>query len=218
MIRRVRIVTFAVALSAFILTPVEGESMNQKLSGPAAVPLEFLNWVGKDARWLRDGLAQQGVSSGYAISNGVLEASTLASLRAANRIRRFAYLAAPGLKLPYFDLSVDQPGGGPVRCVTLFPRSIAPGIGPLDFDRKSFPPAGADPAILEMCRVEPKAASAYAALDRNAFRDRYFDAAGDLKIEFAESGSDPAFLAQAIDHGFFVIQQDYTGRPRLSRE
>jgi len=218
MLRKDRIATFAVVLCALILTPAESESMDQKLGSPAAVSLEFLNWVKRDARWLRASLAELGVSSGYAISDGLLEASTVEALRAANRIRSFAYLAAPGIRPPYFELSLEQPGAGPVRCVTLFPRSIVPGIGPLDFARKSFSTAGADPTILGMCRVEPKAASAYAALDRNAFREKYFDAAGDLKFEFAENSSDPAFLAQAIDHGYFVIQQDYTGRPRLSRE
>ena len=46
----------------------------------------------------------------------------------------------------------------------------------------------------------------------------FFDAAGDLKIEFSNLNTDAAFIAQAIDHGFFVRQQELTGRLRLGSE
>ena len=192
--------------------------MNHKLSEPAAVPLDFLDWIDKDADWLRESLAGQGMRSGYVLSDAVLEASTVEALRSVNRIRSFAYFAAPGLRPPYFDLLVSEPGKGPVRCVTLFPRSIVPDIKALDFDRESFPAAEADPTILDFCRVKQQKGADFLGLDRDAFRERFFDAAGDLKIEFANRNSDAAFIAQAIDHGFFVLQQDLTGRLRLGAE
>lgn len=217
MLKCIKIAAVGAALCALASTGAESTTMKPQLTKSASVPLDFLTWVGKDTHWLSEALVRQGVTSGYAVSGAVLEATTPAALGAANRIRVFAHLAAPSLKLPYFDLAVAE-GGATVRCVTLFPRSIAPGIGPFDFSRATFPAADADPAILRMCRVDPKMASAFADLDREAFREKYFDAAGDLKIDFVEKGADPAFLARAIDLGFFVIQQDFTGRPRLSRE
>jgi hypothetical protein len=102
--------------------------------------------------------------------------------------------------------------------VTLFPRSIAPQLGALDFDRESFPAAEGNPAILDMCRVDPAAAADYQQLDREAFRARYFDANGDLRGEFADLNADAAFIARAFDLGFFVVQEDYTGRLRLDRD
>jgi hypothetical protein len=108
--------------------------------------------------------------------------------------------------------------GQPIRCVTLFPRSIAPQLGALDFGSEWFPAAEADPAILAMCRVDPAAGGEYAKLDRDAFRARYFDAYGDLRSELAELNTDSAFIARAIDLGFFVLQEDYTGRLRLEKD
>jgi hypothetical protein len=219
MFKLVRTVTFAVALGVVIsAAAAEGSAMDQKLSAPAAVPLDFLRWIKRDANWLRQSLAAQGAGSDWTTSDGVLEVTTVAALRRANRIRTFAHLAAPGLRPPYFDLPVRRADGQLVRCVTLFPRSVAPQIGPLDFDRDSFPAAEADPTILAMCRVEPAAEADYVKLDRDAFRARYFDGRGDLKIEFAELNTNAAFIARAIDHGFFVMQQDLTGRLRLSPE
>lgn len=192
--------------------------MNQKLSEPATVPLDFLDWIKRDADWLRESLKGQGVSSGFRITDMVLEASTLEALRSTNRIRSFAYFAAPGLRPPYFDLSVSESGKDLIRCVTLFPRSIAPDIGAMDFDRESFPAFKADPAILDLCRVRTKKGTDYRGLARDEFRKRFFDAVGDLKIEFAHFNSNAAFIGQAIDHGFFVVQQDFTGRLRLGAE
>lgn len=205
-------------LAIFLLAAAEKAPMNPKLSEPAAVPLDFLDWIDRDASWLRESLASQGVESGYTIREGVLEATTVEALRTANRIRAFAYLAAPGLRPPYFDLPVKEANGDVVRCVTLFPRSIAPEVGPMDFDCDSFPAAEADAAVLEACRVDPRKGAEYRGLDREAFRSRYFDAAGDLEIEYVELNSDPAFVAEALDHGFFVVQQDLTGRLRLGQE
>lgn len=218
MLKHIKAAMFAAVLSAFLMPVAGGQMMSEKLSEPAAVPLDFLDWIDRDADWLRESLAGQGVQSGFTISDGVLEASTVEALRRVNRIRSFAYLAAPGLRPPYFDLSVSDSDGGLVRCATLFPRSIAPDIGPLDFDRESFPAAKADPAILDYCRVQPQRGADYLGFDRDTFRTRFFDAAGDLKIEFASRNSDAAFIAEAIDHGFFVRQQDLTGRLRLDAE
>ena len=218
MLNRLKRVICLTALGAVILGATEGEAMNQVLSEPAAVPLDFLAWIDRDAGWLRERLAAQDVRSGFAIEGGVLVATTVDALRVANRIRSFAFLAAPGLRPPYFDLRVEEAGRGLVRCVTLFPRSIVPELGPLDFERASFPAAGADPKILDLCRVSPASGVEYQRMARTAFRERYFDAAGDLKVEFATLNSDAAFVAQAIDHGFFVFQQDLTGRLRLGPE
>lgn len=218
MLNRIQRVAVTTALCALVSTGAGSEPMSQKLTRPATVPLDFLAWVAKDPTWLRACLAEQGVTFGYAITDGVLEASTAEALRAANRLRAFAHLAAPSLRLPYFDLVLDEAGGEKVRCVTLFPRSVVPEIGAPDFARRSFPAAAADASILKLCRVDVKTASAYASVDRDAFRSRFFDAAGDLKIEFVELAANPAFIGQAIDYGYFVIQQDVTGRPRLIRE
>lgn len=218
MLKLIRVATFVTAFSASLMAVAGGETMNQIHGEPAGVPLDFLAWLDRDKDWLRESLAKQGVRSGFTISNEILKASTVEALRAVNRIRSFAYLATPGLRPPYFDLSVSGPGGSLVRCVTLFPRSIAPSIRALDFDRESFPASEAVPEILKLCRVQPKKGADYYGLDRNAFRERFFDARGDLNIEFANRNTDSAFIAQAIDHGFFVLQQDYTGRLRLSAE
>lgn len=205
-------------LALFTLAATGNEPMSQKLSTPASVPLDFLDWIERDADWLRESLADLGVDSGYTVSGSTLEATTVEALRAANRIRSFAYLAAPGLRPPYFDLPVKEADGKVVRCVTLFPRSIAPGIDAMDFACEAFSAAEADPAILEMCRVGPKSGGEYQGLDREAFRSRYFDAAGDLEVELVDLNTDPAFIARAIDLGFFVHQQDLTGRLRLGQE
>jgi hypothetical protein len=102
--------------------------------------------------------------------------------------------------------------------VTLFPRSIVPDIGPMDFDKGSFSTDRADKTILDMCRVDQRKGAEFAGLDRATFRDRYFDAHRDLKTEFIEFNNNAAFVAEAIDHGFFVIQGDVTGRVRLGEQ
>ena len=212
-----RAVALAAVLGAFTVTPAGGQTVNEKLSQPAAVPLDFLSWLNKDQPWLRESLAGLGVKAGYTLSNSILEADTVGALRAANRIRGFAHLAAPGIRPPYFNLMLDE-NGARTRCVTLFPRSIVPNITAMDFDRPSFPVTGADKAILDFCRVKPQKGAEYQGLSRNAYRERYFDAAGDLKIEFDKLNTDAAFIAEAMDHGFFVGQGDVTGRLRLGVE
>ncbi|MDH4371745.1 MAG: hypothetical protein OEV99_18185 [Nitrospira sp.] len=192
--------------------------MQQKLREPAAVPLNFLDWIKRGTDWLGENLIKQGVGSGFKISGPALEARTVEALRAVNRIRSFAFLAAPGLTPPYFDLSVNEPGHGQVRCVTLFPDSIAPGIGAMDFGKESFPASAANPETLKRCRVQSKKTAGSYGTDRDTFRKKFFDAAGDLKMDFENLNTDPAFIAQAIDHGFFVFQQDLTGRLRLDME
>jgi hypothetical protein len=216
MLKLLRTVTVAVAVGVVHLAAAEGSTM--KLRTPAAVPLNFLNWIARDASWLCQQLEAGAIRSGCTIKDGVLEATTLAALRRANRIRSFAHLAAPGLRPPYIDLQVRTTAGQVMRCVTLFPRSIAPQIGPLDYDRDAFAAAEADATILQMCRVDPAAGVAYRKLERDDFRARYFDATGDLKVEFVALNHDSAFIATAIDHGFFVMQQDLTGRLRLGAE
>ncbi|MCA9467016.1 MAG: hypothetical protein KC563_05215 [Nitrospira sp.] len=218
MLKLIRVITLGAVFGALLVAVAEGTIMNKHLSEPALVPLDFLTWIERDADWLRESLKGQGVSSGFRITDMGLEASTVEALRIANRIRSFAYFAAPGLRPPYFDLSVSESGKDLIRCVTLFPRSIAPDIGAMDFDRKSFPVSKADPAILDLCRVQSEKGAKYRGLVRDQFRKKFFDAAGDLKIEFLDFNSNAAFIAQAIDHGFFVVQQDYTGRLRLGAE
>jgi hypothetical protein len=218
MLRQLGTLTFAAGLGLLLAGAAGGSTMDHTLSEPAAISLDFLRWIERDPAWLRQQLESRGVSSGYAIDGGVLEATTVDALRRANRIRSFAYFAAPGLRPPYFDLPVRTAEGQVVRCVTLFPRSIAPQIGALDFDREWFSAAEAEPTILQRCRVDPATAAEYSKLHRDAFRARYFDALGDLKSEFAELNNDAAFIATAFDHGFFVTQQDLTGRLRLDRD
>ena len=213
-----KIAMFMAVFSIFIGLAAGGQNMNILLKQPASVPLDFLDWVDQDVEWLRKSLAELGVNSGFKFRDGVLEANEVGALRAANRIRSFAFLAAPaGLRPPYFDLWVSEPGES-LRCVTLFPQSIAPGIEARDFTRESFPASEANSSILDLCRVRQQKGADFHGLGRDAFRDKFFDAAGDLKIEFANRNSNAAFIAQAIDHGFFVLQQDFTGRLRLGAE
>jgi hypothetical protein len=216
MFKLLKAVTATVAVGLVHVAAAEGSTM--QLSVPAAIPLDFLRWIERDAAWLRQQLEAGGVGSGYTFRSGRLEATSVEALRRVNRIRGFAQLAAPGLRPPYLDLPVRTVEGQVVRCVTLFPRSIAPQIGPLDFDRGAFPAAEADPTLLQMCRVEPSEGTEFRKPDRDAFRERYFDAAGDLKIEFAALNNDTAFIATTLDHGFYVKQQDLTGRLRLGAE
>ncbi|MGY9049583.1 MAG: hypothetical protein ACKVKF_21725 [Rhodobacterales bacterium] len=148
---------------------------------------------------------------------------TLPALKAVNRIRAFAYLAAQSLKSPYLDLVVVPPGEAPVRCVTLFPANIVPSITAMDFSRESFPAAPTDAAptdaaLLDQRRVDPARQKEYAALDREAFRERYFDANGNLRDGLSSLNSDTGFIATAFDHGFFVMQGDLTGIVQLDRE
>jgi hypothetical protein len=93
-----------------------------------------------------------------------------------------------------------------------------PSISAIDFSRESFPAAPTDPALLDQCRVDPARQKEYAALDREAFRERYFDANGNLRDGFSSLNSDTGFIATAFDHGFFVMQGDLTGLVQLDRE
>ena len=210
-----KILTTLIGAAAFaaVAVPSGGQTMSTRLSEPVAVPLDFLDWIEKDPAWLADALGRLGVTSGYDTGQGLLTAVTLEALTAANRIRSFAYFAAPGLRPPYFDLMVDE-GGKPVRCVTLFPQSIAPEIGAFDFAAGPFPADAADPTILDLCRVSMPRSAEYLGLDREEFAQRYFEGNGDLKIEFADLGQDPAFLATTLDHGIFIGQSSPTGRAR----
>jgi hypothetical protein len=209
----------ALALAAGVLAgPVGAQEMSGQLGAPAAVPLDFLRRFDRDTNWLAQAMDDLGVAGQYRIEGDLLEAKTSAALKAANRIRSFAYLAAPGLGPPYLDLTLRAEDGSTFRCPTLFPEEVAPGIGAMDFGLESFSAAGADAALVEQCRVDPSKASEYASLDRETFRDRYFDHHGDLRLDFVQLNSDPAFIAAALDRGFFVTQGDLTGRLKIAHE
>ena len=203
-------------LAGFVLlfaAAAAAQSMSKQLKEPQAVPLDFLTWINRDPAWLQQQMATLGATGGVKIGNDMLETTDVEALKAVNRIRGFAYLAAKGLNPPYFDLSVAGPDAT-VRCVTSNPRGIAPGIGPMDFARASFPAEAADQTELKSCTVAGKGGD-YAELDRAAFRDRYFNASGTLKPEFRDLGNDSAFKAKAIDEGFFLTTEDYSGLLQL---
>ena len=195
-----------------------GQSKERPLATPVSVSTEFLDWIGKDSAWLEKVLADQGQLIDVTLGKGLIEARTKAAAKAVNRIRGFAYFAAPGLRPPYYDLTVAEADGSTFRCVTLFPESVAPGIGAMDFTRPSFPAASAQPSILDLCRVEPATGADFGGLDRTTFRERYFDQNGNLRDEFSSLNSNAAFIAEAFDHGFFVLPGDFTGRLVLDRE
>jgi hypothetical protein len=209
------------ALAALLVLAPAGsarsQGMDTMLPAPAEAPLDFLAWIDRDESWLRDALGSLGVTGGYALGGGVAEARTVEALKALNRIRSFAHLAAPGLRPPFLDLTVAPPGGPPVRCATLFPRSVAPAVGPLDFAAPAASAEGGDADALARCRVDAGKGAAWAGLDRAALADRYFDDAGDLRVEFMDLNADPAFIAALFDRGYFVTQGDLTGRLRIDR-
>ena len=130
MLRCLKAIAATVALGTFLATAAGGQSMGTRLMPAEAVPLDFLDWIDRDADWLRGAMQSLGVEQGFTVSNGRLEAGEGAALKAANRIRAFSYLAAKGLRPPYFDLTVDIDGKSE-RCVTLFVRSIVPDIRPM---------------------------------------------------------------------------------------
>ncbi len=206
------------AAVAVLTTFLAGQSMAEPLTKPATVPLDFLTWIKRDAGWLTDVLAKQDLGAAVSVAPEGAVVTTSEALQAVNRIRAFAHLAAPGIRPPYFDLMVTQGGGAPFRCTTLFPKSVVPDIGPDDFAKADFPADAGDPVAVDLCRVNPEKGAPYAGLSRDAFRDRYFDAAGDLRTDFKDLNADAAFIAAAFDYGFFVRQGDVTGRLRLDRE
>ena len=189
------------------------QSMGEEVRPPAAVPLDFLAWIDRDRAWLEQQILAISGSSSIKIGATALETTDLDALKAANRIRTFAYLAAKGLRPPYFDLPVAA-ADRTVRCITKYPTSIAPDIGPMDFARASFPAEAADQTELKSCTVAGKGGD-YADLNRTAFRDRYFNASGTLKPEFRDLRDDSAFKAKAIDEGFFMTTEDYSGLLQL---
>ncbi len=195
------------------------QDMSQRLQTAAAVPLDFLGWIDRDADWLMAELARDGVQAGVTLAAGgqVAQVATLEALGRVNRIRAFAHLAQPGLRPPYLDLRLAAPGDPPQRCITQFASSIVPQIRPMDFPRTDFTLEGADPALLDQCLVPP-GASEFAALDRDALRQRYFDKSGVLRAEFAPLAQDPAFLAALIDQGYLITQEAYSGLPQLDAE
>lgn len=219
--RHLKSVAFATLLALAAMSEGNAQKMGAKLERAAAVPLDFLAWINRDADWLTGALARAGVTSGVSMSmpQAFAEAETVEALKALNRIRAFAYLAGPGLRPPYFDIMLVDANGRSLRCLTQFPASVVPGAGPMDFDKETFPAADADPQIVDLCRVPvTKNVEEYERLDRVTFRNRYFDVAGHLKIEFANLNTAPRFIAAAIDHGFFISQGDYTGRLQLAAQ
>ena len=193
---------------------VYGQSMGTQLKVPQEVPLDFLVWIDKDAGWLRDQLVSLGVATPPTFRGQRLETSDLDALKAVNRIRAFAFLAAKGLWPPYFDLTLDTPTG-PLRCLTEFPRSVVPGLGPMDFDKPSFPVSAANPEILKTCTVPQAQNAPYDTEDRDTFREKYFDGYGVLKNDFQTLDGDVGFMARAVDLGFFLGVEDYSGVLRV---
>lgn len=218
MVNRTTRIAGLALLAALAAAPMGAQDMGERLSPAVSVPLDFLAWMGHDADWLSRQLADAGAGAGLVLdpSGDMAQVGTLEALRTVNRIRAFAHLAQPGLRPPFFDLRLE--GEGDPRCVTQFAAGIVPGIKADDFARPRLPATGADPALLEQCLVKPGADADWRGLDRNAFRDRYFDKSGVLRTEFADLAADPAFLAAAIDLGFLVGQEDYSGLPRLESE
>lgn len=199
----------ALCLAALAAGPAPAQPEMTRLPEPAAVPLDFLAWIGRDPAWLGAELERQGLAAQVTITEQALETADLAALKAVNRIRAFAQLAAKGLRPPVLDLALEDGS----RCLTRFPNAVVPGIGADDFAEATFTAEPSDPALLDACRVGT--AGDYAGLDRATFRERYFDASGVLRPEFAELGNDAAFMAAAIDHGFFLSIEDYSGLIRV---
>lgn len=195
-------------------TAASAQSMSRQLTEPEAVLLDFLTWIDRDAGWLQEQIAALGGTGPLIIKGDLLETSDLDTLKAANRIRAFAYLATKGLRPPYFDLTLSDVDSTK-RCVTQFPHSVVPSLGPMDFARKTFPAAAADQAELKACTVADASKADYAGLNRDTFRERYFDASGVLKPEFRSLNDDATFKAKAIDEGFFLSIEDYSGLLQL---
>jgi hypothetical protein len=213
--RRFPLLMVAIAIMAMLaLGGVWAQPMNPQLKEPQAVPLDFLAWIDKNTDWLERQIAALGGLGKAVIKGKILETTDLGTLKAVNRIRAFAYLATKGIRPPYFDLMLST-DGEEKRCVTEFPRSVVPSLGPMDFATKSFPASDADPAILKLCIVNDARKAEYAGMSRDVFRNRYFDASGVLKPEFRALNNDPAFEAKAIDEGFFLSVEDYSGVLRL---
>ena len=202
------------AMALVAATAASAQSMSPQLKEPQAVPLDFLAWIGKDTGWLEQEIAALGGTGKPIINGDILETTDLGTLKAANRIRAFAFLAAKGLRPPYFDLTLSD-GAQTARCVTQYPESVVPSLGSMDFARKTFPAAAADQAELKACTVADASKADYAGLNRDAFRERYFDASGVLKPEFRALNDDATFKAKAIDEGFFLSIEDYSGLLQL---
>lgn len=213
MLRWMKTTLLAMALSVLLVPPGGAQTLDD--AKPAAVPLDFLGWVGQSDDWLRSELAAQGLTSGYQMVDGRLESEDVRVLRAVNRIRTFAHLSTHALRPPYFDLTLKGPDGSLSRCVTVFPRSIVPAISAGDFKTANFSAADAEPTILEMCRVEGARLAEFAGMERRVLRERFFESNGDLKTEFVQLNNNPALVAAMIDQGYFVYQGDVTGRVRV---
>lgn len=201
-------------LAIVVAGPGAAQDMPMRLEPTVSVPLDFLDWIGRDRQWLAEQVQGKGVS--VAPKGDVAQVGTMDGLRAINRIRAFAHLAQPGLRPPYLDLRLDGPDNG--RCVTQFASGIVAGIKAEDFAHDTLSAAEADPVLLEQCLVRSDPRPAWQGLDRQQFRSRYFDASGVLRPEFDDLAHDAAFIAAAIDLGYLVGQEDYSGLPRLEPE
>lgn len=216
MVNRTTRIAGLALLAAMAAATAGAQDMGERLSPAVSVPLDFLDWMGRDAGWLTRQVTDAGAGLVLDPSGDIVEVGTLEALRQVNRIRAFAHLAQPGLRPPFFDLRLE--GKNDPRCITQFAPGIVPGIGPDDFAKARLPAAGADPVLLDQCLVKPGSDAAWRDLDRNTFRDRHFDPSGVLRAEFADLAQEPGFLAAAIDWGFLVSQEEYSGLPRLEAE
>jgi hypothetical protein len=216
MVNRTTRIAGLALLAAMVATTTGAQDMGERLSPAVSVPLDFLDWIGRDPDWLQQQLTGSGARITQDGSGDMAKVGTLDVLRQVNRIRTFAHLAQPGLRPPFYDLRLE--GKDDPRCITQFAAGIVPDIVPDDFAKDRLPTSGADPELLDQCLVQPSGNAAWRGLNRTAFRDRYFDKSSVLKSEFADLAGNPAFLAEAIDLGFLVTQEDYSGLPRLEAE
>lgn len=207
-------ISLGVWLAASIVR-AEGGAMFER---PVWVPADFLYISQHDESWLLAAAEKLGVRNEIEIGKGMIGAKSLAALKALNRIRAFTNLQLAGRRAPYLDLTLKSKDGSFYRCVTPFPRSIVPGITASDFGTEWFPDDQADPAILRQCRVTPEKGAEFTGLDRDTFRSRYFGEGGHLNPDYAELNTNPAFVAEAFDHGFLIWLGDLTGRLQIDAE
>lgn len=209
-----------VFVSALILMAVSapwavGQAMFKQ---PIWVPADFLQFGGHNEAWLSEAAGKLGVTNGIVMGKGMVGAQNIKALQVLNRIRTFASLDAESLRPPYFDLMMKAADGEVYRCITKFPKSIVPSISSSDFATPFFSDTDADKDLASRCKVIAKKDAEYSGLDRDVYRERYFGPGGHLRDEFIVLNTIPAFIAEAFDLGFYVLQGDLTGRLVIDNE